>query len=251
MKLRAGRNAALAAPAEITMFHPHQNRNWFARTLVAAMLVLVPATFAAACPFCSVESRTLTEELTSSEAVVLAKLVADAPPFSSDADFDDPDSGKAMFQIVDVLRHGEGATAKALKAGDEIKVVYFGEDERDKTFMISGIAIEDGLLEWTTPLPLSAAAVDYVRQLPDVPTEGGARLEFFEKYLENDDPLLAQDSYDEFARAPYSALQELKDKMRREKLVEWIQSADVNPSRRRLYLTMLGVCGDQRDLPML
>jgi hypothetical protein len=251
MKLRAERNAALAAPAEITMLHRHQNRNWFARTLVAAMLVLVPATFAAACPFCSVESRTLTEELTSSEAVVLAKLVADAPPFSSDADFDDPDSGKAMFQIVDVLRHGEGATATALKAGDEIKVVYFGEDERDKTFMISGIAIEDGLLEWTTPLPLSAAAVDYVRQLPDVPTEGGARLEFFEKYLENDDPLLAQDSYDEFARAPYSALQELKDKMRREKLVEWIQSADVNPSRRRLYLTMLGVCGDQRDLPML
>ncbi len=42
-----------------------------------------------------------------------------------------------------------------VKAGDEIKVVYFGEGERDKTFLISGIGVENNQLEWTTPLPLS------------------------------------------------------------------------------------------------
>ncbi len=39
--------------------------------------------------------------------------------------------------------------------------------------------------------------------------------------------------------------------MAHDRLVEWVKSPDVNPSRRRLYLTMLGVCGDQHDVPML
>ena len=63
--------------------------------------------------------------------------------------------------------------------------------------------------------------------------------------------MLAQDAYDEFARAPYAEVHELKGHMVHDKLVEWIKSPDVNPSRRRLYLTMLGVCGGEHDLPML
>ncbi len=227
-------------------------RSVWSNALSLVALLLLDAALVKACPFCTVESRTLTEEINSSEAVVLAKLIAAAPPIAEDSDGDsgvastDPDSGKATFQIVDVLR-GEDR----LKAGDEIKVVYFGEGERDKTFLISGIGVENDGLEWTTPLPLSATAIEYIRKLPDVPPSGGARLRFFQDYLENDDPLLAQDAYDEFARAPYSDVHELKGHMYHDRLVEWIQSPDVNPSRRRLYLTMLGVCGDERDLPML
>src|SRR5690606_32525350 len=106
-------------------------------------------------------------------------------------------------------------------------------------------------LEWTTPLPLSEAAVDYVKQLQSVPAEGADRLAFFQQFFEHDDPLLGQDSYDEFARAPYSDLLDLKDRMPHARLLEWIQSDDVNPSRRRLYLTMLGVCGREADVPLL
>jgi hypothetical protein len=39
--------------------------------------------------------------------------------------------------------------------------------------------------------------------------------------------------------------------MNREQLVQWIQNPDVIPSRRRLYLTMLGVCGNKEQLPLL
>ena len=229
------------------MFDRNRFDNLFGRVVAAVVLVLAGATLVAACPFCTVESRTLTEEISASEAVVLAKLIADAPPVAVDAENDtDPDSGKATFQVVDVLCGGE-----RVQAGDPIKVVYFGEGERDKTFLISGIGVEDNKLEWTTPLPLSATAIEYIRKLPGVPASGAGRLEFFQDYLENDDPLLAQDAYDEFARAPYSEVHELKGHMYHDRLVEWIQSSDVNPSRRRLYLTMLGVCGDQRDLAML
>jgi len=234
------------------MFRCPRINNLARRFLTAMALALMVATAVVACPFCTVESRTLSEEIDSAQAVVMAKLIADAPPPTEDADSKsglaatDPDTGKATFRIADVVRGGD-----RIKAGDEIKVVYFGEGERDKTFLISGIGVENNQLEWTTPLPLSATAIDYIRKLPDTATTGVARLQFFQDYLENDDPLLAQDAYDEFARAPYSEVHELKGHMFHDRLVEWIQSPDVNPSRRRLYLTMLGVCGDQRDLAML
>ncbi|HJQ81931.1 MAG TPA: hypothetical protein VJ828_18340, partial [Lacipirellulaceae bacterium] len=106
-------------------------------------------------------------------------------------------------------------------------------------------------IDWTTPLPLSAAAVDYVRKLASVPAAGADRLAFFQQYLEHEDPLLAQDAYDEFARAPYADVQALGPRMPHDRLVEWIRNPQVTPSRRRLYLTMLGVCGSEKDLPML
>jgi hypothetical protein len=224
-----------------------------ARSLaVVAPLLVVGTARLAACPFCTVESQTLTEEINSSDAVVLARLVADAPPIDVETDGEsgigesDPDAGKATFRVVDVLR-GEDRVAE----NQVIKVVYFGEGERDATFLVSGVGVEEGALEWTTPLPLSATAIQYVRKLPGVPESGVERLAFFQDYLENDDPLLAQDAYDEFARAPYSEVHELQGHMIHDRLVQWIKSPDVNPSRRRLYLTMLGVCGDERDLPML
>jgi hypothetical protein len=225
------------------------------RNLCASLAIVLAigasrTTTVAACPFCTVESRTLTEEINSSDAVVLAKLLAAAPPMDMAAEDGggfgpgDPDSGKATFEVVDVVR-GQDHVA----AGDEIQVVYFGEDERDKLFFIVGIGTD--AIEWTTPLPLTPTAVEYVRQLPGVAPTGADRLTFFQEYLENDDPLLAQDAYDEFARAPYSEVKELKDRMQHDRLVKWIASPEVNPSRRRLYLTMLGVCGDDRDLPLL
>jgi hypothetical protein len=74
---------------------------------------------------------------------------------------------------------------------------------------------------------------------------------FFQQYLEDSDSMLAGDAYDEFARASYDTVRQLKPHLNREQLVTWIGDPDVPVSRRRLYFTLLGVCGDQRDLPML
>ena len=230
------------------MFHRSPFHRSIRRTTAAVGLALVAASLAMACPFCTVESRTLTEEINSSAAVVLAKLVAEAQPAAVDADDNDPDAGKATFQIVDVLNVNGSGEKHAFKPGDQIKVVYFGEGERDKTFMISGVGVENDAVEWTTPLPLSETAIQYVRKLSGVPAAGAERLLFFQEYLENDDPLLAQDAYDEFARATYSELLELKDHLHHDKFVAWVQSPDVNPSRRRLYLTLLGICDDKSRL---
>ena len=43
----------------------------------------------------------------------------------------------------------------------------------------------------------------------------------------------------------------LKPKMQHDRIVKWVADPEVNPSRRRLYLTMLGVCGTKADVPLL
>ena len=140
------------------------------------------------------ESQTLSEETKGADAVVLAKLLKEAPTAT---DPNDPNSGMATFQIAEVL-HGP----ESLKPKQEISVVFFGDTDRDKTYLVTGLGTEN--TDWTTPLPLTPTAVDYIRKLPSVPPAGAERLEYFQDYLENPDPLLAQDAYDEFGRAPYS-----------------------------------------------
>jgi hypothetical protein len=167
----------------------------------------------------------------------------------------DPTTASAKFRIVKVLRGQE-------KIGDakELDVVYFGDDPPEKKFLITGLAaITPDKLEWTTPVPLSDRAVTYVERLltlPEVnekspPEAGVERLRFFQEHLEDEDPLLAQDSYDEFARAPYADVIALGPHMKRERIIEWISDPTVGASGRRLYLTMLGVCGKPEDVPML
>jgi hypothetical protein len=172
---------------------------------------------------------------------VLAKLFKEAPATANAAD---PNSGMATFKVVEVL-HGQ----ESLKGAKEISVVFFGDTNPEKTYLVNGIGKDK--IDWTTPLPLSATAIKYVKQLKDVPQAGADRLVFFQDYLENEDPLLAQDAYDEFARAPYSELRDLKPRMQHERIVQWVTDPEVSPSRRRLYLTMLGICGSKADVPML
>jgi hypothetical protein len=209
----------------------------------AALLVLASSGAASsfACPFCSVESQTLSEEIKGADAVVLAKLVKEAPATANPSD---PNSGMATFKIVEPLKGRE-----SLGKTDEISVVFFGDADRDKTYMVTGLG--KGKIDWTTPLPLTTTAVDYVKKLRSIAPAGPERLVFFQDYLENADPLLAQDAYDEFGRAPYSELHELKPKMQHDRIVKWVADPEVNPSRRRLYLTMLGVCGSKADVPLL
>lgn len=220
---------------------------WF----VAALCAWFAAVSAVeACPFCSATSQTLSEELASAKVAVIARLSQAASPSETGAA--DPTTGLAKFEVVEILRG-------AVKFPDlkELEVVYFGENEADKLFLINGI--DSGLpptdasqaADWTTPLPLSARGVEYVKQLATLPQQGTERLAFFLQYFEDADPLLAQDAYDEFARIPYGEVVELSPRLDREQLLHWIEDPEIGPTRRRLYLTMLGMCGQDEDVDTL
>jgi len=183
------------------------------------------------CPFCSAASQTLRQESLSMDAVAIASLVSDGR-----LDID----GNATFLVERVLR-GDSLLAK----GQKVEANYFGPGKTEKKFLLLGVDPRN--LVWSSPLPLSADAEKYMEAIQKLPEDPIARLEFYQKHFEHPDSLLARDSYDEFALAPYEDVKKLKSKMDREQLMEWIRDPAISPDRKRLYYTMLGVCGTEAD----
>jgi len=209
--------------------------------LIAAILLVGTAgDTVRACPFCSAVSQTLTEEIASMDAVVIARLT-DAPSLpSATAD----GVAKGTFEVTDVIKgktHLAGTTT--------IETVYFGGAKSTDEFLIMGVGPPK--IAWSTPIRVSKRAAAYIGRLNGLPKKGADRLAFFQDYLEDDDQLLSQDAYDEFARAPYKEVIDLKEKMAHDQIVRWINDPEVTASHRRLYLVMLSVCGGSKDLPML
>ena len=207
--------------------------------LTAAMAVLSQP--AGACPFCSAVSLTFSEEINNSQVAVVAKLVEAPPKAAANSSID---VAKAKFEIIKVLK-GEDALGK----NRTIETVYFGDSPAGTTFLIMGI--DPPAINWGTPIAITERGMAYVAKGMELPKEGPDRLDFFQNYLEDSDEMLARDAYDEFAKAPYSVVLDLKDRIHHDKVVQWVKSTQIPVSRRRLYMTMLGVCGQRDDLPML
>jgi hypothetical protein len=208
--------------------------------LAAAAMVVGPVLPAAACPFCSAVAQTFTEEINSMDVAVIAKLVKIPPP----SDEPGEELAKATFEVSQVIK-GEGL----VKKGEKIETLYFGDGTVGRSFLVMGI--DPPKTMWSTPLPLTDRSVTYLNAILKLPKDGAERLVFFQKYLEDEDELLARDAYDEFARAPYDQVKAIKEQMNHEQIVAWIKNPEIPASRRRLYLVMLGVCGGEQDLPML
>lgn len=219
-------------------------------TLVVLATLLVDTVVlrqASACPFCSAAQTTLSEDIKSNDVAVICKLVHRPAEQSADAP---PEASECTFEVISAIKGGEHLKPAADGKGPTtIKILYFGEQPLGTKFLAFGI--DPMNLAWGTPTALSERAIEYVTKLPKLPDNGADRLAFFQEYFEDADSLLAADSYDEFAKAPYAELKDLKPRMPHDKLIAWIKDPNVSTSRRRLYLCMLSVCGTQADVPFL
>lgn len=186
-----------------------------------------------ACPFCSAVSQTLSEEMAAMDTVAIARIIA-----GSETDSD------AEFEIQTVIR-GD----RLIRPEQKLRVNYFGKAKSDQQFLLMGVDPPD--LLWSSPLPVSPIAIDYIKAITELPKEPKQRLEFFLKYLEHPESMLARDAYDEFAKAPYAEIKGLKSQLNRKQLLEWISDTSLPPDRKRLYLVMLGVCGEKSDAALL
>ncbi|QDU91090.1 hypothetical protein Pla175_45080 [Pirellulimonas nuda] len=223
--------------------------------LAVALTASLAASLAAACPFCTAETQSLSEELASADVAVLARLIEAAPTPDRDLEAGepygpiDPETGMAKFKVVEVLMGGEPAEGL-----DDIEAIFFGEADREALFLVRGVANPPEAAEpfdWAIPFEVSQEAAAYIKKLRALPESGPERIAFFLGYLQHEDPLLSQDAYEEFARAPYADLKAIKDRLDIDQLWAWIDSPDTSPSRRRLFFTMLGVCGGPDDIPRL
>jgi hypothetical protein len=213
-------------------------------SFVAALATLFFASDAArACPFCSAVQVTFTEEIKTNDVAVIAALV-ERPKPSDESSGDDLELLKAKFKVVDVLKGG-----KETKKGDTFLALYIGEAPIGKEFLVMGI--EPPKVEWGAPIELSDQAKNYLHNLMKLPPKGPERLTFFQDHLQDKDPLISRDAYDEFATTPYAELKQLKSRMKHDLFLERLQDPKTDVSHRRLYLTMLGICGTKDDLPLL
>ncbi len=190
---------------------------------------------AAICPFCSAVAQTFAEQIQSSDVVVIASLQSD--PSSPD----EATLPRAKFRVDDTLKGSEMITD-----GDELVAVVVNRNHRiGDQFLLMGSGVDD--VNWTTPMKTSERVIEYLKKLDSLPEKGAKRLEFFAEYFEDEETVLAYDAYDEFARAPYEDVKALKEQLDRKQLIAWIEDPDVMKSRKRLYYTLLGVCGGEEE----
>ena len=208
-------------------------------------LVFAGDMVATACPFCAATTQTFTEEMSAMDSVVFAELVKLPPPIKPGTRLEEgQEIPRASFKIVKSVKGSD-----LVKIGQLIEAIYFGEAKIGSVFLVMGV--DPPNVAWSTPLQVSAITQAYIEELPNLPTDAVKRLVYFQKYLEHKEEALARDAYDEFAKTPYEVIRALKSNMNHDQLVTWVSDENIPASRRRLYLTLLGICGTQDDLPML
>jgi len=213
-------------------------------SIAAACGLIVCTSAAFGCPFCTPMQKTLSEDLALRDVVVIAKLSDPRRGRTGNVGASASRKPTTTFTIDRILKG-----KSVLGDRTSIEAAFFGESKATDRFLLTGS--DPRKLTWSAPVRLNNRQLEYVLALSKLPKEGPKRLEFFQKYLRDSDKLLADDAYNEFALAPYDLLKQLKKTMNHDQLVEWINDPAIPANKRRLYLTMLGVCGTSEDLPML
>jgi len=214
--------------------------------LIGLGLLIGQSQRAQACPFCSAVSLTFAQEIAQSQAAAIVRLV-EPPPAGALSPRAEGPLPKGKFAVVEVLK-GADLVAEAghsVADGTPIETILLEEKPVGTLFLLMGI--EPPKLVWSSPIPVSERAVQYLRKLASLPEKGPDRLAFFQQHLEDSDETLARDAYDEFAVAPYADVRGLADRMDPTQLLQWIENPKVQANRRRLYATMLGACGTKAD----
>jgi len=195
---------------------------------------------AKSCPFCPGPSLTLTEQVAQADAAVLVKWLSSRPPTLSDP-------GLCELEVVDVDHQPDGS--KLAERG-KIKLTRHCAGKVGDHFMLFGTSVES-TIEWGAPLAASKTAYFYIRNAPKLGAETTERLQYFLKYLEASDKLVADDAFGEFANAAYADVAKMSGELPRLKLRKWLTSKEVSTSHLGLYGMLLGLCGTDEDAPIL
>lgn len=219
-------------------------RFWLSLATCIGLAVLELMSFpnrAAACPFCSAATSTLTREVDQASMVLfgtLANAKLNAEAF---------DQGTTDLQIETVIKKND-------ILGDK-KVVtvprYIPTDKNTKYLLFCDVY--KGKID-----PFRAISVkgngDIVKYLQGAlavkDKNVSTRLRFFFDYLDNADLEIANDAYNEFAMADYKDYRDMAKELPPDKIAKWLQDPST-PYRHGLYASMLGHCGTAKHAEIL
>lgn len=208
--------------------------------LLGVTLALLVPVSAPACPFCSAPTLTLTEQFSKADVALLVKWVGGEMPVKESI-------GSTVYEIVQAPK----ASFKSLEKGKTLTLERYRAGKKGDLAMLFGSKTKGEVVEWGSPLEVSEAGFKYVAVAPPPEAAPEVRLAYFLNFLEDPDPLVANDAYAEFANAPYKDIVPLSKKFPREKLRKWLTSPNVAATRVGLYGLMLGLIGNPDDAPVM
>lgn len=206
--------------------------------LVTALTAGISASPLRACPSCEFPSLTLAESLAQTDAAVLVQWASGKKPTEDSA-------GSTDYEIKQILRNYKGR----LKVGDRVTLPRYRASKVGDLFVLMGS--HQTAIEWGSPLEVTETAFNYISQAPSPEVPTARRLEYYAKFLEYPDPMIANDAYGEFANSPYKDVAAVAEKIPREKVRRWVTSPDTPGTRLGLYGLMIGVCGNKDDAEMV
>ena len=155
-----------------------------------------------------------------------------------------------VFEIVEVLRDPR----KSLKVGARIDFPEW-VNSKPGNFALLMESRQQGTRsaspQWSLREPMTREALRYIREAPTPDAKNPERLDYFAKFLEHPDEIIATDAFEELTAAPPEHVIRVARKFSPDKLRKWVFETEGGRAmvRRGLYAMMLGLCGDKSDVP--
>jgi hypothetical protein len=207
--------------------------------LAAALAWALVAVPAEACPFCSGQGQTLTDEVGQASMVVFGQLAnANEGTETTDLKIESVVKGHPYLtgkKVVTLSRYVPPVD------GDQYRYLVFCDFFKEKLDPYRGLAVKKGS---DMPAYLKGAL-----ELKDAKVD--RKLKFFFKYLDNDDAEISNDAYKFFANTDYRDYRETFKSLPADKVAKWLTDDKTPSFRYGLYASMLGHCGKPEHAALL
>ena len=212
---------------------------------VAAALLAAPATVSA-CPGCVPQGQTLTSEIASADFIIYGALT------NPQRDPADPTRGTTDLTVEMVIKPHD--SIKGRKVVTIPRPIPIDPNAKVKYLVFFNFNPLDGKLDAYRGEQFTADSKlpEYLKGAIDVRTKDVAtRLQYFFQYLEDRDPVISTDAYNEFAVVDYPDVKAVAAKLNPATLLTWLRDPNTRPYRYGLYGLMLGHCGKAEDAKAL
>jgi hypothetical protein len=207
-------------------------RRWTVAAIVTTALFALAARPLAACPFCTAIAPTLCQ--LRQQAVVTALAEVEAPTANN----------QTTVQVHKVL---EGAKLLAGKKSLNITLDLTAPPGSLLVLFGSGAGkAAVGELSWHA-VSVNETSYSYFARAPSLKIPLVERLRYFGPFLENRDPLVAQDAYLEFGHAPFEDVARTAGILSPAKMREWLTNPQVPQDRKGFYGLALGLTGNAAE----
>jgi len=214
---------------------------------LVACLCSVPAAAASvcACPFCTMQGQTLTNEVGQASMVLYGTL--QNAQLGAKGDFGEGTTDLVIEAVIkkhEILGDKKVITLPRYVPADknsEFKFLVFCDVYKGKVDPYRGMPVRaDGNI---------AKYLEGAVKVKD--KDVGTRLRFFFDYLDSSDTEVSNDAYKEFGNADYKDYRDMAKTLPADKIAAWLEDPKTPEFRYGLYASMLGHCGKEDHAKLL